>query len=140
MLLARIVISFGLLNGIFFVLASSSAIAQNQSEKVAFETVDEVELQGTYYPSNQGMKAPCVLMLHDLSGNGSGTIWSEWTSLTTKLQKNGFAVLEDRPMGLFYSGTLLFGSALPIARRRALSRVLGSATHVYKVVVRSDAD
>src|SRR5205823_14022514 len=94
MLLARILISIGLLNGGFFVLASPSAMAQNGSEKVAFETVDEVELHGTFYPGDQGMKAPCVLMIHDLSGNGSSAGWNDWATLTTKLQKNGFALLQ----------------------------------------------
>jgi hypothetical protein len=94
MLLARILISIGLLNGGFFVLASPSAMAQDGSEKVAFETVDEVELLGAFYPSDQGMKSPCVLMLHDLSGNGSSASWNDWATLTTKLQKNGYAVLQ----------------------------------------------
>src|SRR5713101_2353624 len=94
MLLARILISIGLLNGGFFVPASSSALAQNGSEKVAFETVDEVELHGTFYPSDQGMKAPCVLMLHDLSSNGNSASWNDWATLTTKLQKNGYGVLQ----------------------------------------------
>ena len=56
MLLARILISIGLLNGGFFVLASSSALAQNASENVACETVDAVELHGTFYSGDQGMK------------------------------------------------------------------------------------
>src|SRR5438132_3910837 len=90
--LARILSSVGLVVGAFFFLASPSALAQNDSEKVTFETVDEVELHGTYFPSAQGAKAPCVLMLHDLSGNATG--WNEWAALTTKLQKDGFAALQ----------------------------------------------
>jgi pimeloyl-ACP methyl ester carboxylesterase len=78
--------------GGLFLFVSPSALAQNQPENVTFETVDEVELHGSFYPSNQGTKAPCVLMVHDLSGNASG--WNEWAALTTQLQKNGFAVLQ----------------------------------------------
>jgi pimeloyl-ACP methyl ester carboxylesterase len=68
-----------------------------QGDSVTFETVDEVELHGTFYPSDQGVKAPCVLMLHDLgdtanhSGSNDGT---SWALLAKKLQKNGFAVLD----------------------------------------------
>jgi alpha/beta hydrolase fold len=92
MLRLRILLFFGL--GGLLLLVSSQALAQNEPEKVSFETVDEVELQGTYYPSNQGMKAPCVLMLHGLSGNGSSASWNDWAGLTTRLQKSGFAVLQ----------------------------------------------
>jgi pimeloyl-ACP methyl ester carboxylesterase len=74
-----------------FVLLASAAGAQNDSEKVTFETVDEVELHGTFYRSNQGIKAPCVLMLHDLSGDGT---WKDWSALTSRLQKNGYAILQ----------------------------------------------
>ena len=72
----------------------TSPLAFAQGESVIFETVDEVELHGTYFPSDQGTKAPCVLMLHDLSDTGSHHGESEWTLLAKKLQKNGFAVLQ----------------------------------------------
>ncbi len=94
MLLVRKLIAFGLATGGIFLLPLRPALAQNNSEKVTFETVDEVELQGTFYPSNQGMKAPCVLMLHDLSSNNGSVAWNEWATLTATLQKNGFAVLQ----------------------------------------------
>jgi hypothetical protein len=90
----RMSIIFALGLGGFCFLTSPTALAQNEPEKVSFETVDEVELQGTYYPSNQGTKSPCVLMLHDLSTNGGSVAWNDWANLTTKLQKNGFAVLQ----------------------------------------------
>jgi pimeloyl-ACP methyl ester carboxylesterase len=64
--------------------------AQNDEEKVSFETVDEVELQGTFYPSSQGTKAPCVLVLHDIGGSSRQP---EWADLAKKLQKEGYAVL-----------------------------------------------
>jgi pimeloyl-ACP methyl ester carboxylesterase len=76
-------------------LTPLAAIAQN--EAVTFETVDEVELQGTYYPSDQGTKAPCVLLLHDLGDGGNHTGGNDsavWENLAKKLQKNGFAVLQ----------------------------------------------
>jgi pimeloyl-ACP methyl ester carboxylesterase len=93
-----------LVSGGFFLLICSQALAQNESEKVVFETVDEVELHGTFYPSGQGMKAPCVVLLHDLSGNAAG--WNEWASLTTKLRKNGFAVLQFDFRGYGKSATV----------------------------------
>ena len=41
-----------------------------QSKRVHFETVDQVELSGTFWPSTKGRKAPCVILLHKL-GKGS---------------------------------------------------------------------
>jgi hypothetical protein len=60
------------------------------SEKVKFETVDRVELQGTWYPSTKGRKAPCVLMLHPVGGNSQQEGWDD---LARALQKAGYAVL-----------------------------------------------
>lgn len=44
---------------------------------------------------------------------------------------NGFQVLEDRPMGLFYTGNVVLGARLPLARREALAARLGSACHLF---------
>jgi pimeloyl-ACP methyl ester carboxylesterase len=85
-------IACGLALGLSLLLSWSGACAQN--EAVTFETVDEVELHGTYYPGNQGIKSPCVLMLHDLGDNSNHSGGNGWTALAQKLQKNGFAVLE----------------------------------------------
>ncbi len=48
-------------------------------------------------------------------------------------RRNGFNVLRERPMGLFYTGSMLFGARLPLARRAKLARLLGSACHLYVV-------
>jgi SAM-dependent methyltransferase len=47
--------------------------------------------------------------------------------------KYGFEVVEDRPMGLFYTGHMLFGERLPFSKRERLSDSLGSATRIYIV-------
>ena len=47
--------------------------------------------------------------------------------------ENGFVVVHDEPMGLFYTGNKLFGRALSFAMRERLARVLGSACHLFKV-------
>lgn len=60
------------------------------SEKVRFDTVDLVELEGTYYPSSAGKRAPCVLLLHDM---GSNTKQGGWDQLASALQQKDFAVL-----------------------------------------------
>jgi hypothetical protein len=49
-----------------------SAAASNTpaAEMVRFETVDQVELQGTFYPGHLGNKAPSILLLHALGAWG----------------------------------------------------------------------
>jgi SAM-dependent methyltransferase len=48
-------------------------------------------------------------------------------------EKHGFEVVADRPMGLFYTGHMLFGGRMPFSKRGTLSRSLGSATRIYIV-------
>jgi SAM-dependent methyltransferase len=48
-------------------------------------------------------------------------------------RRNGFTVLRDRPMGLFYTGSMLFGPRLSLARRKRLAKMLGSACHLYVI-------
>jgi SAM-dependent methyltransferase len=48
-------------------------------------------------------------------------------------RKYGFEVIEDRPLGLFYTGHMLLRDRLPFSRRHALARTLGSATRIYIV-------
>jgi hypothetical protein len=47
--------------------------------------------------------------------------------------RHGFEVIEDRPMGLFYTGHMLFADRISFPTRGDLSRSLGSATRVYVV-------
>jgi len=73
-------------------LPRASAQADKQkSERVHFETVDQVELHGTFWPGGKGRKSPCVLLLHKLNGKGSHE--EGWDLLADELAKKGFAVL-----------------------------------------------
>jgi len=64
---------------------------KQKSERVHFETVDQVELHGTFWPGNNRRKSPCVLLLHKLGGKGSHE--EGWDLLADELAKKGFAVL-----------------------------------------------
>src|SRR5262245_57434067 len=59
-------------------------------DRVRFDTLDGVELQGAYYPSSRGKKAACVLLLPALT-EGSRT--EDWDEVARRLQQHGFAVL-----------------------------------------------
>lgn len=57
-----------------------------------------------------------------------------WLNL---FDKYGFDVVEDRPIGLFYTGNMLLGRRIGFTARDKLSRWLGSATRIYIVKPRS---
>ncbi|MFN4258746.1 MAG: hypothetical protein ACK4RK_05580 [Gemmataceae bacterium] len=65
-------------------------LAAPPPENVQFETVDEVTLRGTYYPSDLGTKAPCALILPHI---GTSHQHPGWQALAERLQYRGYAVL-----------------------------------------------
>jgi alpha-beta hydrolase superfamily lysophospholipase len=73
-------------------LLPSTATAQEKknTETVKFETVDAVDLKGTYWPSVKAKKAPVAILLHKIGGKSKDAGWPE---LAEELQKAGFAVL-----------------------------------------------
>jgi SAM-dependent methyltransferase len=46
-------------------------------------------------------------------------------------ERQGFDVVTDEPLGLFYTGASLLSSTLPLELRSRAARVLGSATRVF---------
>lgn len=68
-------------------LLSPTALAQT-SEEILFESVDKVELHGTFFPSAKG-RAPCVMLLHKFGGSRQQDGWKD---LARALQPE-FAVL-----------------------------------------------
>lgn len=46
---------------------------------------------------------------------------------------DGFESVHDCPMGLFYTGNMLLGTRLSMARRARLGATLGSACHLFEV-------
>ena len=79
--------------GAILVLLAGGGLQRAQAqkpEKVRFETVDQVDLEGTFYPSTLGRKAPTVLLLHKLGGKSTQ---DNWDGVAKALQKEGCAVL-----------------------------------------------
>jgi SAM-dependent methyltransferase len=48
-------------------------------------------------------------------------------------QENGFIVVHDEPMGLFYTGNMLLGPNLSLAQRERIASVFGSACHLFEI-------
>jgi SAM-dependent methyltransferase len=55
-------------------------------------------------------------------------------------EENGFTLTECRPVELFYTGCMVLGKGMAFDRRRALSRVLGSASYLYAARKKESAD
>jgi SAM-dependent methyltransferase len=53
--------------------------------------------------------------------------------------ENGFEIIRDEPMGLFYTGNMLLGARWSFASRHRVSAFLGSACHVFKISRRNNA-
>lgn len=71
---------------------------------------------------------------HGERGNVISETWlfhPSWWRRT--FQADGYEIVRDLPMGLFYTGNMLFGKHLPLASRERLARTFGSACHLYEV-------
>ena len=85
------------------------------------------------------LKAALAALLplgHGVSQEGISELWTfsprRWRRT---FESNGLEVVENRPIGIFYTGHFLLGERLSFEQRRRLSRRLGSGSHIY--VVRS---
>src|SRR2546426_768067 len=77
----------------------------------------------------------CLPRRHGARGNVISELWlfhPRWWRRNFK--DNGFAVVADGPVGLFYTGEVLLGLRLGLAKRKRLARVLGSSCHFFKLV------
>jgi len=62
---------------------------KGRTDKVRLQTIDGVDLHGTFYPSGKS-NPPTVLLLHAIGENSKK---KGWVHLAEELQKKGFAVL-----------------------------------------------
>jgi len=46
-------------------------------------------------------------------------------------RRDGFEIIEERPVGIFHTGNMLLGKRLTIDRRKRLGQILGSACRLY---------
>ena len=76
---------------------------------------------------------------HGERGNALTEAWyyrSGWWR--RRFEAAGWEVLEEFPMGIFYSGSIVFGTVLPISWRRFLSHFVGSSTRSFILKKRLD--
>src|SRR4051794_12512454 len=76
-----------LLAGVAVMLVPQVGRAQNEVKKVKFETYDQVEIHGTFYPGKNRDSAP-IMLVHNIGGSQA-----MFEDLAKKLQAAGNAVL-----------------------------------------------
>jgi SAM-dependent methyltransferase len=68
-------------------------------------------------------------------GTGKEGVSELWTfsrpAWRRKFARLGFEIVEERPVGIFYTGTMLLGEKIEPRRRHGLSGILGSVTRIY---------
>ena len=82
----------------------------------------------------------CLPRRHGARGNVVSELWlfhPRWWR--RNFERNGFVVVCDEPMGLFYTGEVLLGTRLGLSIRARLARVLGSSCHLFKLQPVRDA-
>jgi ubiquinone/menaquinone biosynthesis C-methylase UbiE len=97
-------------------------------------SVELRRLGNAWYRTLRYAAGLCLPRRHGERGNAVSELWlfhPNWWRRS--FRENGFTVVCDEPMGLFYTGAVLFGLQLGITGRMRLARVLGSSSHLFKL-------
>jgi ubiquinone/menaquinone biosynthesis C-methylase UbiE len=82
----------------------------------------------------RGAVARMIPRRHGVRGNSLTELWlfraESWRRV---FAANGYTIVDEHPMGLFYTGYHVLGERLPIRARESAARILGSACRVYVV-------
>jgi SAM-dependent methyltransferase len=92
-------------------------------------------LGGAWYRTARYVGGRILQRRHGDRGNVISELWlfhPRWWR--RNFRENGFSIVHDEPMGLFYTGNMLLGAALGFPQRQRLSGLLGSACHLFKIV------
>jgi len=76
-----------------------------------------------------------LLRRHGERGNFISEMWlfhPQWWR--RNFRGHGYTIVQDEPMGLFYTGNMILNSHLSLATRGRMAEVLGSACHLFKLV------
>jgi SAM-dependent methyltransferase len=88
-----------------------------------------------WYRTARAVAGRCLPRRHGERGNVVSEVWLFHPGWWRRnFRENGFAVVHDQPMGLFYTGNMLLGARLGLAERQRLAGILGSACHLFRLV------
>jgi SAM-dependent methyltransferase len=91
-------------------------------------------LAGAWLRLARHLAAPFFQPRHGARGNIISELWlfhPNWWRRA--FREDGFEIIRDEPMGLFYTGNMTFGPGLSLARRETLAKVIGSACHLFEL-------
>lgn len=103
---------------------------------------DELKRLGrAWYITARRAVGICLPRRHGERGNIISELWLFHPGWWRRnFRDNGFTVVYDEPMGLFYTGNMLLGDRLSLRARERVAGVLGSACHAFKLVPTNPAD
>jgi SAM-dependent methyltransferase len=91
-------------------------------------------LGGAWYRGVRAVGGRIFQRRHGERGNIISETWLFHPSWWRRnFQDNGFELVHDEPMGLFYTGNMLLGTKLGLGTPESLAYTLGSACHLFKV-------
>lgn len=93
---------------------------------------DQRSVGRAWYEAARACGAAVLQPRHGERGIGFAELWlfhPRWWR--RNFANNGFVLLYDRPMGLFYTGSMVFGARLSLERRAQLAQILGSSCHLF---------
>jgi SAM-dependent methyltransferase len=91
-------------------------------------------LSATWFNVMKHCARPFFQPRHGERGNLISEIWLFRPGWWKKnFAQNHFEVVFDEPMGLFYTGNMLFGSRWSFESRERAANFLGSACHIFKI-------
>jgi len=80
------------------------------------------------------LAAPFFQRRHGERGNILSETWLFHPSWWRRnFAQNGFSIMRDEPMGLFYTGNMTFGQRWSMEKRARLAKTLGSACHIFEL-------
>jgi SAM-dependent methyltransferase len=98
--------------------------------------VERRRLADAWYRSARYVGGRLLQRRHGERGNLFSELWlfhPHWWRCN--FRENGFTVVHDEPMRLFYTGNMLLGPHLNLTQRERLAASLGSACHLFKLAV-----
>ena len=77
---------------------------------------------------------PLVPIPHGEVGNALTELWRfSSTHWQRHFDRHGFEIVTSKPMGLFYTGYMFYGTRFSLERRESLSHWLGSACNLFEL-------
>ncbi len=104
-------------------------------------TAEIKRLTRTWMLAGRYLLAPFAQRRHGERGNIISELWlfhPKWWRQNFRV--NGFEIIKDEPMGLFYTGNMTFSEMWPLEKRGRLAEQLGSACHIFELKVRQNLE